>query len=66
MNFMLDTLPGLIVERAIPSDVWGGLMMGRYKLHGGVVRLAAGKHQFVRLCFGMSFVTTLGKTTHSV
>jgi hypothetical protein len=20
---MLDTLPGLIVERAIPSDVWG-------------------------------------------
>jgi hypothetical protein len=23
MNFMLDTLPGLIVERAIPSDVWG-------------------------------------------
>jgi len=23
-NFMLDTLPGIIVERAIPSDVWGG------------------------------------------
>jgi len=23
MNFMPDTLPGLIVERAIPSDVWG-------------------------------------------
>jgi hypothetical protein len=39
---MLDTLPGLIVERAIPSDVWGGLMMGRYKLHGGVIRWAAG------------------------
>jgi len=26
MNFMLDTLPGLIVERAIPSDVWGRLV----------------------------------------
>ena len=23
MDFMPDTLPGLIVERAIPSDVWG-------------------------------------------
>jgi len=39
---MLDTLPGLIVERAIPSDVWGGLMAGKYKLHGGVIRWAAG------------------------
>ena len=42
MNFMPDTLPGLIVERAIPSDVLGGLMMGRYRLHGGVVRWESG------------------------
>jgi len=42
MNFMPDTLPGLIVERAIPSDVWTGLVAGKYKLHGGVVSWAVG------------------------
>ncbi|HAO23486.1 MAG: hypothetical protein BWK80_62715 [Desulfobacteraceae bacterium IS3] len=42
MNFMLDTLPGLILERTIPPDVIGGLMSGQYKIYGGVVRWAAG------------------------
>jgi len=59
MNFMPDTLPGLIVERAIPSDVLGGLMMGRYRLHGGVVRWASGTPnagQIIRQsASGMSF-----------
>jgi len=41
MNFMLDTLPGLILERTIPPDVIGGLMSGQYKIYGGVVRWAA-------------------------
>ena len=39
---MSELIPGLIVERMIPPDVWVGLMTGRYDLFGGVVRVAKG------------------------
>ncbi len=32
---MSELIPGLIAERMIPPDVWGGLMTGRYDLFGG-------------------------------
>jgi len=34
--------PGWVVARAISPDVWSGLLTGKYLLHGGVIRYAAG------------------------
>lgn len=34
--------PGWVVSRAIPPEVWFGLMSGQYKMYGGVIRWAAG------------------------
>ncbi|MBX0330829.1 hypothetical protein K2Z83_24530 [Oscillochloris sp. ZM17-4] len=39
---MIPTLVGMTVARAIPTATLAGLAMGRYALHGGVVRWAAG------------------------
>lgn len=35
-------LPGWTVARAIPFDIFAGLITGQYKLYGGVIRHAAG------------------------
>lgn len=39
---MVESLLNLTVTRAIPPDVMTGLMTGQFKLHGGVIRGAAG------------------------
>jgi hypothetical protein len=39
---MMPTLAGMTVARKIPTATLAGLAMGRYALHGGVVRWAAG------------------------
>lgn len=39
---MVDSLMGLTVTRAIPPEIVTGLMIGQYKLHGGVIRWATG------------------------
>ncbi len=38
---MMTLIPGWTVARAIPTDVWAGLVTGQYTLHGGVIRYAA-------------------------
>lgn len=42
---MIETPLKIVVNRAIPSEVMTGLMTGQYKLHGGVIRGAAGTPQ---------------------
>jgi hypothetical protein len=39
---MFETFMGLNITRAIPTEVFAGLMTGDYSLHGGVIRWAAG------------------------
>lgn len=41
-NAMLSSLVGMAVSRAIPKATLAGQATGRYALHGGVVRWAAG------------------------
>ncbi|GAB4178329.1 MAG: hypothetical protein Fur005_40580 [Roseiflexaceae bacterium] len=35
-------LPGMVLHRTIPPEVIGGLLLGQYQLHGGVIRWAPG------------------------
>ncbi|NNJ12763.1 hypothetical protein EKD04_020770 [Chloroflexales bacterium ZM16-3] len=42
---MIPTLAGMTVARAIPTATLAGLAMGRYALHGSVVRWATGTPQ---------------------
>ncbi len=35
-------IAGWSVTRLVPPDVWGGLIIGKYKMYGGVIRWAAG------------------------
>lgn len=42
---MISSLVGMTVSRTIPDATLAGLAMGRYALHGGVVRWAAGTPQ---------------------
>lgn len=39
---MFETFMGLNITRAIPTEVFAGLITGDYSLHGGVIRWAAG------------------------
>ena len=43
---MSELIPGLIIERMIPPELWVGLMTGRYDLFGGVVRVAKGLQNY--------------------
>ncbi len=47
---MSELIPGLIVERMIPPDVWVGLMTGKYDLFGSVVRVAKGLPNDMFIC----------------
>lgn len=42
---MISPLVGWSVVRAIPPELWSGLITGQYKLYGGVIRGAAGTAQ---------------------